>query len=386
MVHVTPAAGRVGQIHRGAKRALESVDIDVGPNEGSREEHRRFDAFAGGAADRDRTSVQALLLESGLWTAFRTRPFSRTPAPGDSPKSLFVTAMDTHPLAADPAVIIADRPDDWERGLSVLAKLTDGPTYLCRAAGSDVGGGDAPVTIETFDGAHPAGTVGYHIHVLEPAHRHHEVWHIGYADVLRIGKTFAEGVLDVEQTVSLAGPVVKRPRLVQTRVGAAIDDLLVDELDDTPHRVISGSVLGGRAVTGPATRHLGPYHRQISVIPEAGERQFMGWARPGLERFSLLPVFVSRLFRMKPAQFTTSTHGSARAMVPVGAYERVMPMDLMPTHLLRAICVGDVEWAEALGVLELDEEDLALCTFVDPGKTDFGPYLRDVLSQIQAEA
>lgn len=387
VVHVAPGAGRVKQIHRGRKRALESVEIELASGENQSEDHhRRFDAFAKGAADGERTSIQALLLESGLWTAFRTRPFSKTPAPGDSPNALFVNAMDTHPLAPDPAVIVKQRPDDWERGLSIVAALSDGPTYLCCAAGAEIDSGDAPVHTEFFEGAHPAGTVGYHIHVLRPAHRKNEVWHIGYADVLRIGRTFAQGVLDVERTISLAGPVVQRPRLLHTRVGAAIDELIVDELNDTPCRVISGSVLTGRSVSGPATRHLGPFHQQVSVIHEAGEREFLGWARPGLDRFSVLPIFVSRLLRRESTRFTTSTYGSPRAMVPVGAYERVMPMDLMPTHLLRAICMGDVEWAEALGVLELDEEDLALCTFVDPGKTDFGPYLRDVLNQIQAEA
>lgn len=387
VLHTALGGGKVTQIYRGHKRVLEGVVIELDSNEDEAEQdHRKFDVFRGGAADSDRASVQALLLESGLWTTLRTRPFSHNPVPGDSPSSIFVTAMDTQPLAADPGVIIEQRQEDWERGLSIVAKLTDGPTYLCCAAGSAIDPGDAPVHLEVFDGPHPAGTVGYHIHTLKPAHRENEVWHLAYADVLRIGRTFAQGTLDVSRIISLAGPAVQRPRLVQARAGATLSDLVADELTHPDCRVISGSVLNGRAVTGPASDHLGPYHLQVTAIEEGNEREFLGWARPGIDRFSLLPMFVSRLLQNKSTRFTTSTYGSPRAMVPIGAYERVMPMDLMPTHLLRALCMGDLEWAEALGVLELDEEDLALCTFVDPGKTDFGSYLRDVLNQLQAEA
>jgi Na+-transporting NADH:ubiquinone oxidoreductase subunit A len=383
VLFVAPGGGRVAAVHRGAKRALQSVVIELDEDEDDAK--RTFDTFANGAADRDADSVRALLIESGLWTTLRTRPYSRVPIPGAKPRSIFVTATDTNPLAVDPAVALEGREDDLVRGLAVLKKLTDGPVRLCRRAGSAIEPGDSGATVEEFRGPHPSGTVGYHIHVLDPVYRGKEVWHLTYADVVRIGRTFATGVLDVDRVVALGGPVVKTPRLLKTRVGASIDELVEGELEGDDLRVISGSVLSGRRARGEVHGYLGAYHLQISALAEGRERELLGWLRPGLNKFSALPVFVSKLMGSKPFAFTTTTNGSRRAMVPIGAYERVVPMDLMPTHLLRALCIKDLEWAEELGVLELDEEDLSLCTFVDPGKTDFAVYLRDVLDQIHAE-
>lgn len=386
VIHTAPGAGRVEAINRGAKRALQSVVVTLADDEtDDTEHHRRFEAHRDGAADRDRDSVEALLVESGLWTSLRTRPFSRVPSLGTKPRSIFVTATDSNPLAPDPVVALQGRESDFERGLTVLKKLTDGPVWLCRAPNAAIDAGNSGATVEEFSGKHPSGTVGYHIHVLDPVYRGKEVWHVGYADVVRIGKTFEAGVLDVARTIAIAGPVVTKPRLLTTRVGAAIDELVDGELDGDDVRVISGSVLNGRRASGPIHGYLGAYHLQVSALAEGREREFLGWLAPGLDKFSALPVFVSKLFGKKSFAFTTTTNGSKRAMVPIGAYERVMPMDLMPTHLLRALSIKDLEWAEELGVLELDEEDLALCTFVDPGKTDFGVYLRDVLDQIRAE-
>ncbi len=386
VLFVAPGGGRIAQVHRGAKRALQSVVIELDDDEADApDSKRKFDTFADGAADRDTDSVRALLIESGLWTTLRTRPYSRVPLPEARPRSIFVTATDTNPLAVDPAVALEGREEDLVRGLAVLKKLTDGPVRLCRAAGAAIEPGDSGATVEEFGGPHPSGTVGYHIHVLDPVYRGKEVWHVSYADVVRIGRTFATGVLDVDRVVALGGPVVKTPRLLKTRVGACIDELVEGELDGDDLRVISGSVLSGRRARGEVHGYLGAYHLQISALAEGRERELLGWLRPGLNKFSALPVFVSRLMGSKRFAFTTTTNGSRRAMVPIGAYERVVPMDLMPTHLLRALCIKDLEWAEELGVLELDEEDVSLCTFVDPGKTDFAVYLREVLDQIHAE-
>ncbi len=379
VLHTAPGAGKIVDVYRGDKRALMSVAISL---EGDDDEsHQR--SFETKTETRD--DVRRFLAETGLWTALRTRPFSRVAALDGQPKSLFVTATDSNPLAPDPAVVVGQRPEDFQRGLHALSKLTDGPTYVCKTAGADIPAGDNGVKVEEFGGKHPAGTVGYHIHVLDPVYRGKEVWHIGYQDVMRVGRTLATGRLDVERIISLAGPAVNKPCLYRTRAGASIDQLVEGRIADGPSRVISGSVFNGHVARGEILGYLGAYANQITVLAENKEREFLGWLIPGVSRFSVLPVFLSKLMPGKKFRFDTSTNGSPRAMVPIGMYEKVMPMDIMPTHLLRALSVGDLEWAEELGVLELDEEDLALCTFVDPGKQDFGIFLRRVLDQIHKE-
>lgn len=376
-----PASGKVAAIHRGAKRAFQSMVIDV---EGDGRDSKPFESFDANAG-ADRAKAVALLLESGLWTALRTRPFSRTPDPDSIPHSIFVTAIDTHPLAPNPEDVVKGREDDFERGLAVLKSLTDGDVHLCVRGGSAIGAGRSGAKVAEFGGKHPAGTVGFHIHTLDPVYRKKTVWHLGYQDVMRIGVLFATGNLDVTQVVALAGPMVKRPRLLKSRLGATTEALVAGELVDGEARVISGSVLTGHRAMGEVFGFLGRFSRQLSVIAEGRERELLGWTSPGTDRFSILPTFLSALVPKRKYGMTSSTNGSRRAMVPIGMYERVMPMDLMPTHLLRAISVGDVEWAEELGVLELDEEDVSLCTFVCPSKIDYGPALRRTLDAIQKE-
>ena len=394
--YTAPGAGRVAAINRGARRALVSVVIQLSESESERgasssdADHVAFEAFRGGDASAPATgdAVRALLVESGLWTALRTRPYSKVPDPATSPHALFVNAMDTQPHAPSPEVVIAagGARADFERGLKLLAKLTSGSTYLCVAAGSGLAGDvDAPVTVEHFQGPHPAGTTGVHIHTLAPASRNRIVWSIGYQDVIAVGQLFESGRLPVERVVSLAGPSIERPRLLRTRLGASTDDLVRGELKPGSARVISGSVLSGRKAMGSESGYLGRYDNQLSALGEGHEREFLGWARPGGNQFSVIPVFVSRLFRGRTFDFTTNIHGSPRAIVPIGLYERVMPMDILPTYLLRALVVGDLEQAEKLGALELDEEDLALCTFVCTGKTDYGPILRHSLERLEKE-
>jgi len=389
--HTAPGAGRVIGIYRGARRVLQSVVIHLSEGErlgkpGERE-IERFEAYPGGDPNGwTREQTAALLIESGQWTAFRTRPFSRAPAAGSVPHSIFVTAIDTNPLAPLPDVIIEERRDDFDRGLSAIAKLTDGPTYLCLSEHSDADAGvNAPVRVERFAGPHPAGTAGLHIHLLDPVCREKTVWSIGYQDVLAIGHLVATGELDIRRVISIAGPEVEEPVLVRTRLGANVDDLVgkLAERDDV--RRIAGSVLSGKAASGEAFAFLGRFHNQITALREGTERVFLGWLTPGLDAFSVAPIYLSRFFPNKRFAFTTNTHGSPRAMVPIGLYERVMPMDILPTFLLRALIVGDIEQAEKLGALELDEEDLALCSFVCPGKTDYGPLLRMNLDMIEKE-
>ncbi len=210
------------------------------------------------------------------------------------------------------------------------------------------------------------------------------VWNLNYQDVIAIGKLFTTGQLWTERVIALAGPVVEKPRLVRTRLGANLDELAAGQLQPGNNRLISGSVLGGRTAHG-AYAYLGRYHLQLSCLKEGDQREFLHYLRAGVEKHSLLNVFVSRLLGGKRFAFTTSTNGSPRAMVPVGNYEAVMPLDILPTQLLRYLIVGDTEMAQKLGALELDEEDLALCSYVCAGKYEYGPILRDNLARIEQE-
>ena len=377
--YTAPGAGVVSAVHRGEKRVLQSVVIDL-----DGDEEVTFASYS--AAQLDGLSseqVRENLQQSGLWTALRTRPFSKVPAIDATPASIFVTAIDTHPLAADPAVIIAEQAEAFEAGLKVLGNLAK--VFLCKAPNASLPGESlAKVQVESFNGPHPAGLAGTHIHFLDPVSASKSVWTIGYQDVIAVGKLFTSGRLSVERVVSLAGPVVEQPRLVRARLGANLDELTAGELQPGANRVVSGSVLGGRTAHG-AFAYLGRYHQQVSCLREGKEREMLHYLRAGVEKHSILNIYISKLIGGKKFAFSTSTNGSPRAMVPVGNYEEVMPLDVLPTQLLRALIVGDTEVAQKLGCLELDEEDLALCTYVCAGKYEYGPILRDNLTRIEKE-
>lgn len=377
---VSPGCGEVVAIHRGERRSLESVVVRL---EGDEEEV--FPSFERSAlASLDRDEARSALLQSGCWTALRTRPFGKVPLADATPHSIFVTAIDTNPLAADPRAIIAERAQELFDGVAILSRLTDGRVYVCRGPGPDL---ELPqieaVTPVVFEGPHPAGLPGTHIHFLDPVGPHKSVWHVSYQDVIAIGSLFTSGRILTERVVALGGPVVRRPRLLRTRMGASTKDLLEGELDPVECRVISGSVLGGRRAAGLA-QYLGPYDLQISVLREDRSRHFLRWLAPGFDSFSAIRAFTSAL-RPRSHRFplTTSQHGSPRAMVPIGNFEKVMPLDILPAPLLKALVVQDMETSKALGCLELDEEDLALCSFVCSSKYEYGLALRRTLDLIE---
>jgi len=381
VLFTAPASGTVVAIHRGERRVLQSVVIRL---EGDRQrEFTRYDVAD--LPSLTRQAVQAQLLESGLWTALRTRPFSKTPVPGTMPAAIFVTAMDTNPLSADPQPLILAQRQAFDAGLTLLTHLTDGKVHVCQASGGKLGGhSQGKVTFNTFAGPHPAGLPGTHIHFLEAVSLTKQVWHLNYQDVIAIGKLFTTGELCTDRVIALGGPQMRNPRLVRTCLGADINDLLVDETLEGENRHISGSVLSGRHAVG-AHAYLGRFHLQISVVKEGREKELFGWVMPGKEKFSVTRTTLGHFLRNKLFNFSTDTHGGERAMVPIGNYERVMPLDILPTLLLRDLLAGDTDSAQALGCLELDEEDLALCTYVCPGKYEYGPVLREVLTRIEQE-
>lgn len=379
----SPGSGLVSSINRGAKRVLQSIVIAL-----TGDDEETFNRYAQSEiVDLSREQVKENLLASGLWTRFRVRPFSKIPAPDTSPRSIFVTAMDSNPLSANPVVIINERTEDFVNGLDIISKLTSGNVYLCKSRGSSIPAGTASSNVVAeFEGAHPAGLVSTHIHLIDPVNNNKTVWYLDYQAVLAIGSLFLTGQLNAETVISLAGPQVIKPRLIRTRIGASTEDLVKDELHQRMSRVISGSALHGHHAVAWAG-FLGLYHHQITVLSEGGEREFFGWITPGRNKYSASNVFSSSKERDNGRHFSLNTlqNGSPRAIVPVGFYESVMPLDILMTPLLKALVVGDTDSAQALGCLELDEEDLALCTFVDPGKHDFGPALRRNLNQIEKE-
>ncbi|MGM3312250.1 Na(+)-translocating NADH-quinone reductase subunit A, partial [Enterobacter hormaechei subsp. steigerwaltii] len=381
VMFTAPASGTVVAIHRGERRVLQSVVIQIEGDE--KREFARFDAADLATLNHD--AVQTQLLESGLWTALRTRPYSKTPVPGTVPAAIFVTAIDTNPLSADPQPLILAERNAFDAGLTVLTRLTPGKVHVCQASGGKLGGHpQGQVAFNEFAGPHPAGLVGTHIHFLEPVSLTKQVWHLNYQDVIAIGKLFTTGELCAERIIAIGGPQATQPRLVRTLLGADLTALLAGETKEGENRIISGSVLSGRHATGPMA-WLGRFHLQVSVVLEGREKELFGWVLPGAEKYSVTRTTLGHFLRRKLFNFSTSTNGGERAMVPIGNYERVMPLDILPTVLLRDLLAGDTDGAQALGCLELDEEDLALCTYVCPGKYEYGPVLREVLTRIEQE-
>ena len=390
VAYTAPGSGIVHEINRGERRALLSVVIRL---EG--DDCEEFSSWPKEKLPKlTYEQVTEELLKSGLWSALRTRPYSKVPHPGTKPHSLFITAIDSNPLAACPEWIINQYKEYYSNGLWVVSHLTEGPVFVCESFMEDLPQIDCKKIITTkFAGPHPSGAVGTHIHFLDPVGANHTVWHLNYQDVIAIGHLFTTGRILTERIISLAGPKVKSPRLIKTRIGADINAVTKDELRHGNNRVISGSVLSGRWAKTPEN-YLGRYHNQISVIAEAKvdpPRDWLGGDHSAYSVFGLQPAdYGFGKLMLKPEQnfrflFTTASHGQPEALVPMGGYEQVMPLDILPIPLLRSLLTGDTNMGQALGCLELDEEDLALCTFVCTSKLNYGPMLRTALERIEKD-
>ena len=381
--YTSPAAGTVAAINRGAKRVFQSLVIDV---EG--EDAVAFTAHGeSGIAELTAETVREQLIESGLWTTLRTRPYAKVPAVDAEASAIFVTAMDTRPLACDPMLLVGEHQDAFKAGLDVLARLTTGNVFVCSAPGADVPRGSADsIRYEEFSGPHPAGLVGTHIHFLHPVSAGRSVFSITAADVVGVGYLFLEGRLFTDRIISLAGPLVENPRLIRTRVGASTDELTAGEIrPDGEPRIISGSVLDGRKAAS-GTAFLGRLHNQVSVLKEGTERELLEFVMPNPHKFSKTRLYIGSWIPGKKFDMTTSREGSDRSMIPLGSFEEIMPLDILPVQLLRALLVDDFDSSVELGCLELDEDDVALSTYVCPGKYEYGPYLRRMLDRVEAES
>lgn len=378
VIFTSPASGRVVAVNRGEKRRFESLVIEVEGDESV--------TFVEPVDRPDRlesAAIREILVDSGLWTAFRTRPYGKTPAVGSDPAALFVTAIDTAPLAADPLVVLNEHQAEYQFGLKVLRRLLAVPIHYCTGAATlhpfeQVDG----LEYWSFRGPHPAGLPSTHIHFIAPVHENKTVWHIGYQDVIAVGYLFLTGRPMTERVVALAGAGVLSPALIKTRTGASLVDLCRREISLDDLRIISGSVLSGRESKGNVS-FLGRFHDQVSVIHNSSGRSFFNWLLPGRSRFSIKPVFASAYGQKKSFPMNTALWGGKRAIYPLGTYEQVMPLDIIAMSLLKSIAKGDTEKSKALGCLELIEDDLGLCGFVCPGKNEFGPALREVLTAIE---
>ncbi|MGB3212180.1 MAG: Na(+)-translocating NADH-quinone reductase subunit A [Desulforhopalus sp.] len=378
VVFTSPGCGTVDAINRGNRRKFESLVINL-----DGEEAVTFCDQASRPEELEPQRIRDLLVNSGLWTAFRTRPYGKTPAIKSEPVSLFVTVTDSSPLAADPGVIIHEYQEPYQLGLKILRRLVSVPIHYCTGADKiqpfeEVDG----LEYWSFQGPHPAGLPSTHIHFIDPVHENKTAWHIGYQDVIAIGHLFMTGQLLTERIIALAGSGVIKPSLIKTRVGASLVELCLRELSLEELRVISGSLLSGRESTGNYA-FLGRFHDQVSVIEDSSGRSIFNWLLPGKDRFSIRPVFASAFLKKMKFPMNTALWGGKRAIYPLGTYDEVMPLDIIATSLLKSISVGDTEKSKALGALELIEDDLGLCGFVCPGKNEFGPVLREVLTAIE---
>lgn len=387
-VHFTaPGTGKIVEINRGVKRVFESLVIEL---DGSNDQV----TFASHSEEQipslKKEQVVDQLVKSGEWTSIRTRPYSKTPPPSSEPAGIFVSTIDTRPLAANPSLVIDRYPSEFKAGLEILSKLTSGKVFLNKAENQMIPGGEYHfVETNTWSGPHPAGLVGTHIHYLLPAGPKRTVWHVGYQDVIAIGHLFLKGERLTDRFFAIGGPGAKNPRVLKTRLGACLSEITAAEIKELENdvRVISGSVLDGATATGHFD-YLSRWSNQVTLIEEGYKREFFltkGWLSPGFDKFTVTNAFVGKLIPGLKFDFTTTTNGSKRSMVPIGMYEKVMPLDLVPTYLLRALIAKDTEESQSLGCLELDEEDLALCTYVCPGKYEYGPILRDNLETIERD-
>lgn len=365
----SPGSGRVSAIRRGRRRVLLAVVVDLEDSATT----RQAEVPAGAIGALRPEAIRETLLRYGLWPAFRTRPYGRIPDADAEARALFVTAIDTEPLSAEPAVLIGPRSDAFRAGLRVLARLHRGPLYVCTSHRFDIELPDAERLVHVrFRGPHPAGLAGTHIHHLAPASEARPAWHVGYRDVIAIGRLFADGVIDTRTDIAVAGPALQRPALIETRLGAELDALVRDRGPAADARVISGSPLSGREWTTEQP-FLGRYHRQVSVLPEVlGRAERNGQRGEGFSVTSPL----ARLLARRPRRLDTRLVGRPAGLVPFEIYERVFPYDLPVVPLLRSLVASDAERAIDLGALELDAEDFGLLSAVCPARYDYAAAWR----------
>ncbi len=369
IVFTSPVGGKVVSINRGERRRILGVVVERDENAGS------VEFVKGDPSSLSGEEIKEQLLKSGLWPFIKKRPYGTIALPNEKPKSIYISTFDTAPLAPNYNFILKDELATFQTGVDALAKLTNGKVNLGVNKNS-VFTSIKNVEINTFDGPHPAGNVGIQIHHTAPLNKGDVVWTVHVQDVLFIGRLFETGKVDFTKTVALTGSEVEDPKYYKTILGTPVSAIADGNLKEADYnqRIISGNVLTGTKVE-PAG-YLGFYDSQISVIPEGDNYEFMGWALPGVDKFSASKAFLSKLFPKKEYVLDANLHGGERAFVLSGQYEKLVPMDILPVHLLKAILVNDIDKMEQLGIYEVIEEDFALCEYACTSKIKVQSILR----------
>jgi Na+-transporting NADH:ubiquinone oxidoreductase subunit A len=378
---LSPVSGEVIQIVRGEKRKVLEIRVLAD------KKMQYVDLGAANPADLSREETIQKMLDGGVWPFIRQRPFGIIADPSDKPKSIFISAFDTNPLAPDVEFVIQDNLDDFINGLQAVRKLTDGNVHLNvngRLNGSSIFNNATGAVVNHFSGPHPAGNVGVQIHHLDPINKGEVVWFLYPQDVAMIGRLFGKGIFDATRVVALTGSQVSRRMYYKTVVGTSLKNILEHgQLKSGNNRIISGNVLTGTQTSHDGYLHF--YDTQITVIPEGNEPEFIGWMKPGVDKLSMSRTFFSWLTPGKKRLVNTNLHGEERPFVVTGEYEKVFPMDIYPVHLLKSILVEDIELMEKLGIYEVVEEDFALCEFVCTSKIESQDIIRRGIEIIRKE-
>ena len=376
----SPVSGEVSEINRGEKRRI--LEIVIIPDGES-----KYETFPKGkASDFSKEEIIENLLNSGVWPFIRQKPFDIIANPSDSPKSIFISSFNTAPMAADNDFVLHGMEKEFQFGLDIVSKLTDGNVHL------NIDGNTNPskvfteakgVVINRISGVHPSGNVGVQIHHIDPINKGDVIWYLYPQDIITISRLFSEGKYDASRIVALTGSQVLKPRYYRLISGSSIKNMLKDNILDHTNRYISGDVLTGSQIQKNSA--IGFYDTQISVIPEGNYQEFFGWLLPGFNKFSISRTFYSWLSPKRDYTLDTNFHGEERAYVMTGQYEKVLPMNIYLQQLIKACMIQDIELMENLGIYEISEEDVALCEFVCTSKIDVQNIIRDGLDLIKKE-
>lgn len=376
----SPVSGKVIALNRGAKRKLLEIVIESDGNNNAID----FGAENIGTIKRD--DIISKMLSSGVWPVMRQRPYSVIANPTETPKSIFVAAYDSSPLAPDFDLIVHAHGDEFQAGIDILSKLTEGTVHLnvdAHRTTSKVFLNSKNVQVNTFSGPHPSGNVSVHISKLDPINKGDVVWYLYPQDVLTIGRLFKEGKFDSTRVFALAGSEVKKTGYYKSQIGACINKMVSNNVTDGENRYISGTVLTGEKIAKDG--YVGFYDSMISVIPEGKYSEFFGWIAPGFGKFSFSKTFPAFLVPNKKYRVDTNLHGGHRAMVMTGKYEKVFPFDIYPMQLIKAVIVEDIDLMENLGIYEIDHEDFALCEVIDTSKINIQEVIRKGLDMMRQE-
>ena len=380
ILFTSPVSGEVVEINRGEKRKILEVKVLADKEI----QYLQFDKA--NPNDLSKEEITSSLLKSGLWPTIRQRPFETIAVPSDIPKAIFVSAFDSSPLGPDNDFILHGHGDEFQKGIDALAKLTSGKVHLnvkSNTTTSKVFTNSKNAQINSFSGPHPSGNVGVQIHHIDPINKGEVVWHVSPQNVLMIGRLFHEGKYNASKVIALTGSEVKKTRYYKTITGASIKHMVTGNVNEGNLRYISGNPLTGTKIA--ADGHIGYFDSQVTVLPEGDQPEFLGWIAPGFHKFSMSRTFFSWLIKGKEYSLNTNLNGENRAYVVTGEYEKVLPMDIYPVHLIKSIMIGDIEQMENLGIYEVAEEDFALCEFVCTSKTNVQEIIREGLDLIKAE-